>query len=127
MPLRVPLNTITAAAAASSSSSSSFTSARRKMGRRRNEYGDGEPEEEATLLGEGERDPGFLHDDEEEEGGRPTGVERIHEAASQVRVRVAIPCPLVLTWGICAFSDRRCGEGQRTNLGLFPYDHQVRR
>jgi hypothetical protein len=82
-------------AAAAASSSSSFTSARRKMGRRRNEYGDGEPEEEATLLGEGERDPGFLHDDEGEEGGRPTGVERVHEATSQVRVRVrvAIPCP----------------------------------
>lgn len=56
------------------------------MGRRRNEYGDGEPEEEATLLGEGERDPGFLHDDEEEEGGGPTRMERVHEAASQVRV-----------------------------------------
>ncbi len=97
------------------------------MGRRRNEYGDGEPEEEATLLGEGERDPGFLHDDEEEEGGRPTGVERVHEAASQVRVRVVIPCVLLLTSRICAFSDRRCGEGQRTDLGLFPYDHQVRR
>lgn len=55
------------------------------MGRRRNEYGDGEPEEEATLLGESERDPGFLHDDEEEEGGRPTGVERVHEAAASQR------------------------------------------
>jgi hypothetical protein len=97
------------------------------MGRRRNEYGDGEPEEEATLLGEGERDPGFLHDDEEEEGGRPAGGERVHEAASQVRVRVVIPCPLLLTSRVCAFSDRRYGEGQRTDLGLFPYDHQVRR
>ncbi|KAF8498251.1 hypothetical protein F5888DRAFT_234305 [Russula emetica] len=82
MPFRAPLNTTIAAAAASSSSSSSFTSARRNKGRRRNEYGDGEPEEEATLLGEGERDPGFLHDDEEERG-RTTGVERVHEAASQ--------------------------------------------
>ena len=118
----MPLNTTTAAAAASSS----FTSARRKKGRRRNEYGDGESEEEATLLGEGERDPGFLHDDEEEEGSRPTGIERVHEAASQVRVRVAIPCLHLLTWRVCAFSDRRCGEGQRTNLGLFPYGHQVR-
>ncbi|KAI0275966.1 hypothetical protein BGY98DRAFT_1188077, partial [Russula aff. rugulosa BPL654] len=62
---------------------SSFASARRKKGRRRNEYGDGEPEEEATLLGEAERDPGFLHDDEEDERDRPTGIERIHEAASQ--------------------------------------------
>jgi hypothetical protein len=88
----MPLITTTAAAAASSSSS--FTSVRRKKGRRRNEYGDGEPEEEATLLGEGERDPGFLHDDEEEEGGGSTGIERVvHETASQVRVWVAIPCP----------------------------------
>ena len=93
----------TAAAAAAASSSSSFSSARRKKGRRRNDYGDGEPEEEATLLGEGERDPGFLHDDEEELGGGLTGVERVHEAASQVRVRVAIPCPLLLTWRICVF------------------------
>jgi hypothetical protein len=121
----MPLNTTTAAAAASSSSS--FASARRKKGRRRNEYGDGEPEEEATLLGEAERDPGFLHDDEEDERDRPTGIERIHEVASQVRVRVAIPCPPLLTWRVCAFSGRRCGEGQRTDLGLFPYDHQVRR
>ncbi|KAH9993065.1 protein transporter [Russula vinacea] len=78
MPLRAPLlNTSTAAAV--SSSSSSFSSARRNKGRRRNEYGDGEPEEEATLLGEGERDPGFLHDDAEdaeEEGGRLVSVER---------------------------------------------------
>lgn len=86
-----PMPRITLAAAASSSSS--FSSARRAKGRRRNEYGDGEPEEEATLLGEGERDPGFLHDDEEEEEGRPTGVERVHDTASQVRVRVAIPLP----------------------------------
>ena len=71
------------------------------MGRWRNEYGDGEPEEEATLLGEGERDPDFLHDDEEEEGGRLTGVEREHEAASQVRVRVAIPCPLIDFADLC--------------------------
>lgn len=77
-------------AAAAASSSSTFTSARRKKGRRRDEYGDGEPEEEATLLGEGERDSGFLHDDEEEVGGRPTGIERVHEAASQVRVQVAL-------------------------------------
>ena len=88
----MPINTTTAAAAAAASSSSS---ARRKKGRRRNEYGDGEPEEEATLLGEGERDPGFLHDDEEEEGGGPSAVERAYETASQVRMRVANPpCPL---------------------------------
>jgi len=109
MPLRAPLN-ITTAAAAASSSSSSFTSAGRKKGRRRNEYGDGEPGEEATLLGEGERDPDLLHDDEEEERRRPTGVERVHEAASQVRVRATIPCPLLLTSRVCAFSDRRCGR-----------------
>ena len=109
----MPLNTTTAAAA-----SSSFTSATRKKGRWRNEYSDGESEEEATLLGEGERDPGFLHDDEEEEGSRPAVIERVHEAAPQVRVRVlAIPCPLLLTWRVCASSDRRCGEGQRTDLG----------
>lgn len=86
-----PMPHITTAAAAAAASSSS----RRKNGRRRrNEYGDdGEPEEEATLLGEGERgDPGFLHDDEDGEeeggeGGKParTGVERVHDAASQVR------------------------------------------
>ena len=99
--LPMPIIT-TAAAAAAASSSSSFTSARRKKGRRRNDYGDGEPEEQATLLGEGERDPGFLHDDEEL-GGVPTGVERVHKAASQVCVRVAIPCPLLLTWRICTF------------------------
>ena len=118
MPLRAPLNTTTATAAASSSSS--FTSARRKQGRRRNEYGDGEPEEEATLLGEGERDSGFLHDDEEEEGGRMTGVERVHEAASQVRERAAIPCPVLLTLRVCGISDRHRVEGQRTDLGPFP-------
>ena len=86
----MPINTTAAAVA---SSSSSFTSARRKKGRRRNEYGDVEPEEEATLLGEGERDPGFLHDDEEEEGRGTAGIESVHETASQVRVRVAIPRP----------------------------------
>ncbi len=91
MPLRAPLNTTTAAAAASTSSSSYSISARRKKGRRRNEYGDGEPEEEATLLGESERDPGFLHDDEEEDEGRPTVIERVHEATPQVRVPVVIP------------------------------------
>ena len=87
-----------AAAAAASSSSSSFSSSRRNKGRRRNEYGDGEPEEEATLLGEGERDPGFLHDDGEEEGEeevRPIRVERAHDAASQVRARGALPLPLL--------------------------------
>ena len=37
----------------------------------------------------------------EEEGGRLTGVERVHEAASQVRVRVAIPCPLIDFADLC--------------------------
>jgi hypothetical protein len=41
----MPLNTTTATTAASSSPS--FASARRKKGRWKNEYGDGEPEEEA--------------------------------------------------------------------------------
>ena len=85
-----PMPTTVAAAAAASSSS--LSSSRRNKGRRRNDYGEGEPEEEATLLGEGERDPGFLHDDgeeeEEERGGIPTRVERVHDAASQVSVRV---------------------------------------
>ncbi|KAI0286510.1 phospholipid-translocating P-type ATPase [Russula brevipes] len=77
MPLRAPLNTT--AAAAASSSSSSFSSARRKKGRRRDDYGEGAPEEEATLLGEGERDPGFLHDEDD----RPASAKRAHDAASQ--------------------------------------------
>ena len=84
---------ISTTAAAVASSSSSFTSARRKKGRRKNEYGDVEPEEETTLLGEGEHDPGFLHDNEEEEGSGTAGIGGVHESASQVRVRVAIPCP----------------------------------
>ena len=121
-----PMPTTTTAAAAAASSS--FSSSRRNKGRRRNEYGDGEPEEEATLLGEGERDPGFLHDDgedeeEEERGGRPTRVERVQDAASQVCVRVVIP----FASRTRGFSDRRCGRDQRTNLGLCLYDHQVRR
>jgi hypothetical protein len=122
-----PMPTTIAAAAAATASSSSFSSSRRNKGRRRNEYGDGEPEEEATLLGESERDPGFLHDDGEEEqeelGSRPTRVERVHDAASQVCVRVVIP----FASRTCGFSDRRCGRDQRTNLGLCLYDHQVRR
>jgi hypothetical protein len=91
----MPRTTAAAAAAAATSSS-----ARRKKGRRRNEYGDGEPEEEATLLGEGERsDHGFLHDDEdgeEEEESRPIGLERVHDAASQVRgASDPIPAPVL--------------------------------
>jgi len=62
------------------------SSARRK-GKRRNQYGEGEPDEEATLLGEGERDPGFLHD---EEGGS-TAVERASDTTSQVRSSVYLP------------------------------------
>ncbi|KAF8272734.1 aminophospholipid-transporting P-type ATPase [Lactarius quietus] len=45
-------------------SSFNATSSARRKGKRRNQYGEGEPEEEATLLGEGEHDPGF-HDEEE--------------------------------------------------------------
>ncbi|KAH9956708.1 phospholipid-translocating P-type ATPase [Russula dissimulans] len=71
----MPLRAVTVTAAASSS----FTSARRKKGRRRDEYSDAEPEEEATLLGEGERDPEFLHDD----GARPASAERAHNVSLQ--------------------------------------------
>jgi hypothetical protein len=77
----MPLRAVTVTAAASSS----FTSARRKKGRRRDEYSDAEPEEEATLLGEGERDPEFLHDD----GARPASAERAHNVTLQVRPRVS--------------------------------------
>ena len=80
MPMRASLNAAAASAVASSS--------RRKKGRRRHEYGEGEPEEEATLLGDSEHDPGFLPDDEED---RPIRAERAHDAASQVRARVATP------------------------------------
>jgi hypothetical protein len=68
--MRAPLNTA--------------SSARRvdERGRRRNQYGVGEPEEETTLLGEGERDPGFSHN-EEDDG--PVVPERASDAASQVR------------------------------------------
>jgi hypothetical protein len=111
MPLRAPLLNTSTAAAVSSSSSSFSSSARRNKGRRRNEYGDGEPEEEATLLGEGERDPGFLHDDAEdaeEEGGRLVSVERVHDAASQVRGLCERPIPApppLMTSRACCFSD----------------------
>ena len=97
---RMPvITTAAAAAAAVSSSSSSFSSSRRNKGRLRNEYGDGEPEEEATLLGEGERDPGFLHDDdeEEEEEVRPIHAERAHDAASQVRAQGVSPASPLIT------------------------------
>ncbi|KAH9002856.1 phospholipid-translocating P-type ATPase [Lactarius deliciosus] len=60
------------------SSFNAASSARRK-GKRRNQYEDGEPEEEATLLGEGERDTGFLHD---EEGGS-SAAERASDTTSQ--------------------------------------------
>jgi hypothetical protein len=78
------------AAAASAASMSS----RRKKGRWRDEYGDEEPDEEATLLGESERDPGFLHDDVDED--RPIGAESVHDAAPQVRTRLVNPIPLTL-------------------------------
>lgn len=68
-------------------SSFNATSSARRKGKRRNPYGEGEPEEEATLLGEGERDPGFLHD---EEGGS-TDVERASDTASQVRSSACLP------------------------------------
>lgn len=60
-------------------SSFNATSSARRKGRRRNQYGEGELEEEATLLGEGDHDPGFLHD---EEGGS-TAVERASDTTSQ--------------------------------------------
>jgi hypothetical protein len=68
-PMRAPLN--------------SASSARRnyERGRRRNQYGEGEPEEEATLLGEGERDSGF-HNDEDD---GPVVAERASDTNSQVR------------------------------------------
>ena len=68
-------------------SSFNATSSARRKGKRRNHYGEGEPEEEATLLGEGERDPDFLHD---EEGGS-TPVERASDTTSQVRSSVFLP------------------------------------
>ncbi|KAI0261943.1 hypothetical protein BC834DRAFT_829493 [Gloeopeniophorella convolvens] len=56
-------------------------SARRNYGkgRRRNQYGEGEPEEEATLLGDGEREGSFSHDEEESQ----PRVERASDTASQ--------------------------------------------
>lgn len=117
MPMRAPLQAAAAAAA--------VTSSRRKKARRRDEYGDGYSDEEATLLGESERDPGFEHNEEEDRTAR---AERAHDAASQVRAEVAIPSsPLYNLMRLCAISDRRLGKGQRTNLALFPYDRQVRK
>ena len=81
MPMRAPLQAAAAAAA--------VTSSRRNKGRRRDEYGDGDSDEEATLLGESERDPGFEHN--EEESRRTARSERAHDAASQVRAEVVIP------------------------------------
>lgn len=48
-----------------------------------------ESPKKATLLGEGERDLDSLHNDgdEEWEGVRPTCVERVHDAALQVRAQ----------------------------------------
>jgi len=62
-------------------------SSTRRKGKRRNQYGEGEPEEEATLLGDGERDPSFLPDDE----GGSTAVERASDVASQVRPLLYLP------------------------------------
>jgi hypothetical protein len=62
--------------------SASSASRNHERGRRRNQYGEGEPEEEATLLGEGERDSGF-HNDEDD---GPAVAERASDANSQVRV-----------------------------------------
>jgi hypothetical protein len=78
LPMRGPLNTI-----------SSFRRVHER-GRRRNQYGEGEPEEEATLLGEGDHDPGFSHS--EEDHGH-TGAERTPDAVSQVR---AIECSIII-------------------------------
>ena len=79
MPMRTPLHAAAAAA---------VTSSRRKKGRRRDEYGDGDSDEEVTLLGASERDPGFEHIEEEDRSAR---VERAHDAAPQVRAELAIP------------------------------------
>jgi phospholipid-translocating ATPase len=68
-------------------SSFNATSSARRKGKRRNQYGEGEPEEEATLLGEGEHDPGFLHD----EDGGSTAVERASDTTSQVRSSSYLP------------------------------------
>jgi hypothetical protein len=76
--MRAPLHAAAAAA---------VTSSRRKKGRRRDEYGDGDSDEEARLLGESERDPGFEHSEEEDRIAR---VERAHDAASQVRAELAV-------------------------------------
>ena len=57
-----------------------------ERGRRRNQYGEGEPEEEVTLLGEGEPDPGFSHN-EEDDG--PAVAERASDALSQVGAQAA--------------------------------------
>ena len=79
MPMRAPLHAAAAAA---------VTSSRRKKGRRRDEYGDGDSDEEVTLLGESERDPGFEHNEEEDRTAR---VERAPDPVSQVRAVLAIP------------------------------------
>jgi hypothetical protein len=79
---------------AAAASAASMSSSRRKKGRWRDEYGDVEPDEEATLLGENERDPGFLHDDVDE--GMQIGAEGVHDAAPQVRTRLVNPIPFTL-------------------------------
>src|SRR5580692_3805263 len=68
-------------------SSFNAASSSRRKGKRRNQYGEGEPEEEATLLGEDEHDPGFLHDEE----GVSTSVERASDTTSQVRSSSYLP------------------------------------
>ena len=78
--MRTPLHAAAAAVA---------TSSRRKKGRRRDEYGDGDSDEEATLLGESERDPGFEHNEGERD--RTARAERAQDAASQVRPEMVIP------------------------------------
>ena len=116
MPMHIPVQAAAASAA-------SMSSSRRKKGRWRDEYGDEEPDEEATLLGESERDPGFFHDDVDED--RPMGAGRVHDAAPQVRTRLVNP--ILMTSRGLGVSDQRFGEGQRTNPGPFPYDLQVRK
>ena len=67
-------------------SSFNAASSSRRKGKRRNQYGEGEPEEEVTLLGEDEHDPGF------EEGGS-TSVERASDTTSQVSYMHLHTCP----------------------------------
>lgn len=68
-----------------------------ERGRRRNQYDDGEPEEEVTLLGEGEPDPGFSHNEEDD---RPAVAERASDALSQVSAQVSLVMPLFDNTGL---------------------------